>query len=240
MYNFRRGMMRERVKALSVFAAALVFAGPALAQVGHQPTRSPYLDLEYNQELTLLGGYLRARHDPAGIAPQSRPMIGVRYEWSITGPLALSGEIHGAPGERTVIDPAKPVATRNLGTQSNPVVAADLALAMNLTGRRSWHRLVPQVRAGVGVISNRAKDDSSGFAFGTPFAFTFGAGVKYVPGGRFQIRADITDRIFKLNYPDAYYRTTSDNTAVLPVSTARSFYTHHTALTVGVSYLFSR
>ena len=28
------------------------------------------------------------------------------------------------------------------------------------------------------------KDDSSGFAFGTPFAFTFGGGLKFVPGGR--------------------------------------------------------
>ena len=67
------------------------------------------------------------------------------------------------------------------------------------------------------------------------------AGVKYVPTGRrFQIRADVTDRIFKLDYPDAYYRLASDNTAVLPGSTAKSFYTHHTALTVGVSYLFAR
>jgi opacity protein-like surface antigen len=233
-------MMSERVKVLSVVAAFLLLASPAAAQVGHQPARSPYLDLEYNQELTLIGGYVRARHDPAGVAPLSRPLIGVRYEWGITGPLAVSAEVNGAPGERNVLDPTKPVATRSLGKESNAVLAADLALAMNLTGRRSWHRLVPQVRAGVGFLSSRAKDDSSGFAFGTPFAFTFGGGVKYVPGGRMQIRADITDRIFKLSYPDAYYRTTSDNTAVLPVSTARSFYTHHTALTVGVSYLFSR
>ena len=57
---------------------------------------------------------------------------------------------------------------------------------------------------------------------------------------RFQLRADVTDRIFKLDYPDPYYRIASDNTAVLPGSTSRSFYTHHTALTVGVSYLFRR
>lgn len=233
-------MMSDRVKASVVFAAALLIAAPAMAQVGHQPSSSPYLDLEYNQELTLIGGYLRARHDPAGIAPLSRPIIGLRYEWGLTGPLAMSAEVNGAPGERNVIDPLKPAATRNLGKESNAVLAADIALAMNLTGRRSWHRLVPQVRAGLGVMSSRAKDDSSGFAFGTPFAFTFGGGVKYVPGGRLQIRADLTDRIFKLGYPDSYYRTATDNTAVLPVSTARSFYTHHTALTVGVSYLFSR
>jgi hypothetical protein len=231
--------MRERVKVL-FSACALLIAIPVSAQVGHDPAKSPYVDLEYNQELTLLGGYLRTRHDPAGIAPKSRPIFGLRYEWTLTGPLAISAEVNGAPGTRDVVDPAKPAATRNLGTQSNPVLAADLALAMNLTGQRSWHSLVPQIRGGLGFLSSRAKDDSSGFAFGTPFAFVMGAGVKFVPGGRFQLRADVTDRIFKLNYPDTYYRIASDNTAVLPVSTAKSFYTHHTALTVGVSYLFAR
>lgn len=230
------------MKALFLCAAIALTAVPAAAQVGHSPARSPFVDLEYNQELTVLGGYLRARHDPAGVAPQSRPLFGLRYEWTLVGPLAISSEINGGMGERNVVDPLKPAASRNTGTQSNGVYAADLALALNLTGKRSWHRLVPQIRAGAGFVRSAAADDSSGFAFGTPFAFTYGGGVKFVPGGmsRLQLRADITDRIFKLKYPDAYYRLTPDNTAVLTASTARSFYTHHTALTVGVSYLFSR
>jgi hypothetical protein len=115
-----------------------------------------------------------------------------------------------------------------------------VALALDLTGRKSWHHLVPQLRGGLGVVSSRAKDDSSGYSFGTPFAFTFGGGLKFVPGGRFQLRADVTDRVFKLSYPDSYYRKASDNTSVLSDPTPRSFYTHHTALTVGVSYLFGR
>ncbi len=76
---------------------------------------------------------------------------------------------------------------------------------------------------------------------GTTFAFTWGGGVKYVrPGSRWQVRADVTDRIFKLNYPDSYYRLASDNTSVLSSTTERSFYTHHTMLTLGLSYLFMR
>jgi opacity protein-like surface antigen len=232
--------MRDRVKAL-LFVAALLCAAPASAQVGHEPAKSPYVDLEYGQELTLLGGYVRTRHDPAGIAPKNYPVLGVRYELKLTGPLAVSADIMSGSATRDVLDPLKPAATRKLGSTSNGVLAADAALAMNLTGERSWHSLVPQVRAGVGLVSSRAKDDSSGFAFGTRFAFVLGGGVKYVPAGRrFQIRADVTDRIFKLDYPDAYYRLATDNTAVLPGTTSKSFYTHHTALTVGVSYLFAR
>ena len=232
--------MTVRVNASLFGMLALCAATNASAQVGHPPERSPFVDLEYKQELTLLGGYLRARHDPAGIAPLSRPMVGVRYELLLTGPLVFSSDLIVAPGERNVVDPTKPLATRNVGTQSSNVFAADLAVGLNLTGERSWHRLVPQLRLGAGVVRSAAKDDSTGFSFGTPFAFDFGGGVKYVTGGRVQLRFDVTDRVFKMNYPDAYYRPASDNTAVLDARTAKSFYTHHTALTVGVSYLFAR
>lgn len=234
--------MTDRLKTLLAASfALLIMVRPALAQVGHMPDRSPYLDLDYSQELTLLGGYLRARHDPAGVAPLSRSIVGLRYELRLAGPLSFDANVIGGGGNRNVIDPLKPATTRNRGTASNAVVAGDLGLALNLTGARSWYHLVPQISAGVGGVSSKARDDSSGFAFGTRFAFVVGGGVKYVPtGSRFQLRADVTDRIFKLDYPDAYYRLASDNTAVLPGSTAKSFYTHHTAFTVGVSYLFAR
>jgi hypothetical protein len=228
------------VKVFCVVLLALGVATPTAAQVGHVPERSPYRDLEYSQELTFTGGYVRMRHDPAGIAPKSAPTLGLRYEITLAGPFAMSSEITHTLSSRDVIDPLKPKATRAIGTQTAGVSSVDLAMVMNLTGRKSWHSLVPQVRGGVGMERSAAKDDSSGFAFGTPFAFVFGGGVKLVPGGRFQLRADVTDRIFKLGYPDAYFRLATDNTAVLDERTPRSFYTHHTALTVGVSYLFSR
>ena len=232
--------MSERVKVLLFGALALLAAIPVSAQVGHDPTRSPYTDLEYNQEFTLLSGYLRTRHDPAGIAPQSTSMLGLRYEWSLAGPLAFSADLFGANTTRNAVDPLKPAKTRDLGAQKNVEIGADIAFALNLTGRKSWRGLVPQLRAGVGLIKNSAKDDSSGFAIGTPLAFTYGLGVKYVPGGRYQIRADLTDHVFKLAYPDPYYRTASDNTSVLDAGSLKSFYTHHTAFTIGVSYLFAK
>lgn len=228
------------MKAFLFGLVALLAATPAVAQVGHPPEASPYNDLEFGQELTALFGYVKARHDPAGIAPKSAPMIGLRYEISLVGPLALSTDVTAAFMSRDVVDPEKPLATRSQGTQTATTYAADVALAMNLTGRKSWHHLVPQVRAGLGVMRSDAKDATSGFAFGTPFAFTFGGGLKLVSAGHLQVRGDITDRVFKLSYPDPYYRLTSDNTSVVSTSTPRSFYTHHAALTIGVSYLFGR
>ena len=230
------------MKSILCGVMALLMAMPAAAQVGHEPEDSPFRDLQHRQEFTLLGGWVKARHDPAGVAPRSAPMVGARYEFNLTGPLSLSSDVTAMFADRDVIDPSKPKAQRIPRTEGATVFAADLALAMNLTGRKSWHHLVPQVRGGIGLLRSSAADDSSGFRFGTPFAFSFGGGLKLVPGrtGRIQLRADFTDRLFKLSYPDSYYRLASDNTAVLDRSTAKSFYTHHAVFSVGLSYLFGR
>jgi len=126
-----------------------------------------------------------------------------------------------------------------VGTESATVYGLDLGMALGLTGRKSWHSLVPQVRAGVGVVTSKAADDTTGYKFGTPFAITFGAGLKFVTGGRLQLRADVGERLFKQKNSDAYYRTASDNTAVL-TDTPRSYWTNHGLLTLGVSFLFDR
>jgi len=228
------------VKALLFGFLTLMAFSASGAQVGYPPAQSPYADLEYKQELTPMFGYTRAREDPAKILPRSAMMAGLRYEIYLGGPVSFSTDFTHTFAERNVVDPFKPAKTRALGTEPAGVNALDVALAFGLTGRKSWHTIVPQIRAGVGIMQSTAKDDSSGYKFGTPFAFHFGGGLKFVPGGRFQIRADVTEHLFKQAYPDSYALPASDNTAVISETTTRSFYTHHTGLTLGVSYLFAR
>jgi len=228
------------VKALLIGFLSLLAVSPAAAQVGHAPAESPYTDLEYKQELTPMFGYTRAREDPAKILPRSAALAGLRYEVYLGGPVSFGADFMHTFAERNVVDPTKPARTRALGTEPAGVNSLDIDLAVALTGRKSWHTIVPQVRGGIGIMQSSAQDDSSGYKFGTPFAFHFGGGLKFVPGGRFQIRADVTEHLFKQTYPDSYARSASDNTAVIPESTPRSFYTHHTGLTLGVSYLFKR
>ena len=227
------------MKALSFAALALLVASPASAQVGHDPAASPYTDLEYRQELTVYGGYASARVDPAGVTPQSAPIAGLRYELYLAGSVSLTSDLSGMFSERTVLDPTKPRAQRVIGTETAPVYGLDVGIALGLTGRKTWHHIAPQVRAGIGVVHSQAADDTTGYKFGTPFAITFGAGLKFVTGGRLQFRADIGERLFKQKNPEAYYRTTSDNTAVL-TDTPRSYWTNHSVLTLGASFLFDR
>jgi hypothetical protein len=220
-----------------------IIASTAGAQVGYPPTRSPYLDLTYSQEITAIGGYYWSRVDPAGVAPKSAALAGVHYEWRAGGPAHLTGELVRIASSRTVLDPSRPAASRSLGEQSWPIYGADFGLGMSLTGARSWHELVPEVKAGVGILSDfKGKSDIGGFRYGTRFALTWGAALRYVPSGgsRYQLRADLTNRLSSIRYPDVYFRPTTSG--VTPIVTGRdqSVWRNNPSLSIGLSYLFSR
>lgn len=229
-----------------IILAALGAASSAGAQVGYEPARSPFVDLEYRQELSLIAGPYLAKKDPAGVAPGDGTFMGVRYAWRAGGPAHIVGSLGYVNSERHVIDVFKPEATRDLGARSWPLYTADVGLSLSLTGAKSYRRLVPVVGAGLGFVSDfKANADTGGFKFGTRFAFNWGGGVRWVPGGRWALRVDVTDRMYTIAYPDAYYtiHTPSGGNpvpAVLSNDVSKSRWTNNAAITLGVSYLFSR
>lgn len=229
-------------QALLMFAAGLI-AAPAAAQVdvGYPPPASPFRDLEFKQEASVYGGYFLAGKDPAGVAPQSGPMIGIRYEVSVGGPAQIVFRMARVSSERHVINPFEPRDTRDLGVQSWPIYLTDLGFSINLTGQRSWHGVVPVIYTGVGLASDLDKQvDEDPFNLGTTFAFSLGGGLRIVPGGRFQVRADAGTWVYQIKYPTAYYGTTSDNTSVLPDDQTKNFWKRNFGLTIGASYLLFR
>jgi hypothetical protein len=227
------------VAAMMAWAAAAPLS--ASAQVGYPPRRSPYIDLEHTQEITLLAGYFKGGGDPAGVAPGSGPIIGAHYSWRVGGPAHLTSELAYIQSKRHVLDPAKPPATRDLGEKDWPLYTANVGLALSLTGAKSWHHIVPEVQGGIGFISDmKGKADVGGFKYGTRFALSWGAGVRYVPGGRFQLRADIHNRLNTISYPDAYFRSTTASVSPILTTDSKSVWKNNPALTLGVSYLFSR
>ena len=103
------------VRKTALVALLSSAASVARAQVGYTPERSPYLDLQYSQEITPTLGYYWGRNDPAGVAPLSAPLFGLHYEWRAGGPAHLIGDLVRIGSSRNVLDPSKPLATRNLG-----------------------------------------------------------------------------------------------------------------------------
>jgi hypothetical protein len=222
------------------FVAVATTAG-AQVSVGYPPSASPYRDLEYHQEFTAFGGYFNTGSDPAGVAPKGGPMGGIRYEINVGGPLQLFARFAKVVNERNVIDPTKPAASRALGSLSWPVYLADVGFSLNLTGQRSWHGIVPVTYLGAGVATDAGKKvDADPYRLGTTFAISYGAGLRFVPGGRFQIRADAGSYMYQIKYPAGYYIKASDDTQVLPDSQSKSFWKRNGAYTIGVSYLLFR
>jgi hypothetical protein len=228
------------VKATLLGLLALFVALPLAApEIGDPPAKSPYEDLLYKQEITPFGGWASASSDAANVLPQSGAIMGIRYQVHIAGPVAFDGDFTRMSSTRNVIDPTQVASKRFLGTTDAAIYGVNVGLALSLTGRKSWHHLVPEVRAGAGILSSESKDVSSGYTFGTPFALTFGGGLKLVSLGRLQLRTDVIERLYKQKYPDSFYQNASDNTSLLTTQ-SRSFWANQTLWTVGATLLFDR
>ena len=224
---------------IALIGIVLVAGAPLRAQVGYPPARSPYTDLEFTQELTAIGGWFHAHRDAANVGPQSGAITGVHYEWRAGGPAHLVAEIARVNSERRLVDPFKTGAARELGTTSRPLYSADFGLGLSLTGGKSWHHIVPEVTGGLGLVSDfRSKPDTGGFKFGTRFALTWGGGIRIVPGGRWQIRGDVKNRMYSFGYPQTFFEVPSGGTSVVPSTQAKSFWLNNPAFTLGLSYLF--
>ncbi len=222
---------------MSALALAFV-ATTARAQVGHLPENSPFRDLETSQELTFFAGRFMAGLDPVGVAPRSGPMYGLRYEIHVGGPALLMARWAHVNSERFPIDPTKSGAAAQLGRRSVSLNLYDVNLVLNLTGQKSFHHIVPVVNLGAGIGSCSCTVQPDPYTYGTPFAFSFGGGLRYVPGGRFQLRADWGDYLYQIKYPDAYYLTPTTGTAAAGSTQARSFWKNNRSLTLGASLLF--
>jgi hypothetical protein len=232
------------VWTLVVRAATLgvAMATPAAAQIGHLPQRSPYADLPYRQEATLFAGWYEAGTDAVGVAPKSGPMVGVRYELRLVGPALLTSKFAFVSSQRDVIDPRRPADQRLVEADASwPLYMADVGIALNLTGQRSFHRLVPFINGAIGVATDFKGDtDVGAWRFGTPFAFSLGGGIKWVPSGNFQARVDVGTQLYQIKYPNSYYTTASDGTSVLQLSESRNDWTSNLGVSLGLSYLFFR
>ena len=240
---------------LFIAAALVLGATPVSAQVGYPPQQSPYRDLRETMELTFYSGYFRAKKDPARVAPVRGPIVGAQYQWRAGGPAHLTVELARVESERRVLDPDK---NGTSGTSTTPCVLTDVncksagvyrwplymidgGLTMALTGERSFLRMVPLVKAGAGLVTDfHSQPDVGTFGFGTRFALTWGAGLRVVPGGRYSIRADISNRLYTVKYPVSYYVPADDGTTIFSGTQSRTAWLNNPAFTIGVSYLFSR
>lgn len=237
-------MLRVMLACALVTTAAV----PLVAQVGYVPRESPYRDLRETQEITIFSGYYRAKKDAARIVPESGPMVGALYQWRPAGPANLNVSVARVASQRNVLDPEIPAncasaSTGNcklLGSFRWPLYFFDAGFALSLTGARSFYRVVPELKLGMGLASDfHTQPDVGDFAFGTRFAFNWGLGIRYVPGGRYQLRAELLNHLYSVKYPVTYYERASDGSTIF-TDQPRSAWLNNPGISIGLSYLFSR
>lgn len=238
--------MKIRLFACSALLISAV-ASAARAQVGYDPAHSPFHDIETTQEIVLYSGYYHAKTDVARVAPRSGPIVGAHYQWRVNGPASFTFDFARVASERQLLDPVQPKTCganadcRSLGLYRWPLYFFDGTLAMSLTGARTFYGLSPELRTGFGLTSDfHEKPDLGDFGFGTRFAFLWGAGVRWLPGGRYGIRVDVLNHLYTVRYPGSYYQPAADTTQILTSSQRRSVWLNNPAITIGVSYRFSR
>ena len=226
------------VKAFTAACAALSFVASsayAQAQVGYTPSKSPYEDLKPSQDLTLFFGRFGSSPGVAGVLPKASMFGGFRYDVPVGGPASLFARYSFVPSERAFLLPSNTKANRFLGTVNTKTNIADIGLAIALTGRKTYHRFVPSLQGGVGLVSNPAKADTGLYKFGTKFVITYGVNVHYVLRNGWGIRVDATNYFWQNTYPAEYGIPASDATAVLLSTVQRTAWNSNWGFTLGFS-----
>jgi hypothetical protein len=220
--------------------ALAVLALPTIAHaqlVGYRPSDSPYRDFDEKGNLAFTAGYLWSPSIPGNVQPQSAPMVGLRYDYHVFGPAYVEGRWYYAFSQRDVINPDLPQGDRtiqhNLGVGVNLV---DIGFAINLTGMRTTHSLVPVINVNTGVASDfGAPHDVGGYRFGTNWDVSAGLGFRYLPQhSRFKFRVDFSDYLFSTHLPDSY-RDETGGPPVVNTTQSLTPWRQHIALTGGAS-----
>jgi hypothetical protein len=226
-----------RWRALLVLA--LGTAGPVAAQVGFEPSHSPYHDTPGGGAGLITFGYLGGSRGSLGVGSSNGPTGGARYEAPL-GVLALTLDLAYARTSRFVIDPTKDTLSRKTGPVNSSVVLAGVGLQLVLTGKKTWRGFAPYVGGSVGVaVGSKVARDTSGYSFGTKLTFGPTAGVRWYPAGRLSVRADFRALAWRLSYPPSYkVPDATNNTPVLATAAATTQWTWHPWATIGLGWTF--
>ncbi len=242
-----RGPVSGRLLRLCVSACLALGAAvrPVVAQdaVGHEPEHSPYRDITNHQAFTIFVGRFTGTPGPAGVGAQSATAFGARLQIRLSNPIDLWATFGEAASRRLVIDAATDTA-KSLGVQRMNFLLADLGLAINLTGDKTWHALAPYVGVGLGIVRpSHVTTDPGGFQLGTAFTLMPTIGTRWFVARPFALHFEVRDVLYRIAFPLQYYNSywiaASGAQPILSTSVPDRQWTHNFVLWVGASYTYT-
>ena len=152
--------------------------GVAVAQVGHDPAKTPYSDVRRGVYILPSIGQFFGNGGDAGVAPHDGPVAGLRMSFLANKTVQINGGMFFGQLGRLVYDPAQPTGQRFTGPVDDEVIWLDAAIHFNLMGGKTWHRLAPFVGSGIGMA---IVEDVPGanFNMGTKFTFSPLVGARF-------------------------------------------------------------
>ena len=124
---------------LALLFLLVIPAAPAVAQVGHEPSKSPYRDILYDQSLTAYASYFDGGGGTLGIGVHDGWMYGIRYQLRANRFISFGlGVSYGPDLKRNVVDPfAEDTADRITGPVQIRVWIPEALLQFNFTANKT-------------------------------------------------------------------------------------------------------
>ncbi len=198
-------MMLTRIFSLSIFLAA-----PLAAQVGHPPGSSPYRDITKGKSLAFLYGDVAGDGGRIGVGPHNGQSYGIRFDIRVGAPVQLGVTLARAEVERLIVSADDSVNNRVDGPVGQNLTMIELALQINLTGKKTWYRLAPYVAGSVGLADGSSlpasQPDSSTYKYGSKIYLTPAVGTRIFLSNRLHVRLEARQLFWKLTYPSSYTR----------------------------------
>ena len=247
METVRRGMKTIGLGMTVPALALATLATPAAAQVGHEPSKSPYRDIPNGHTFTATYGQFGGSGGRFGIGPHDGPAYGFRYDIRTGSTVQLGLGFARADLQRLIVDPFVELANRVSGPVDQTVSFGEMNLQFNVTGGKTWHRLAPFVGAGVGLtFPTSTPGDTSRFTFGHKFYLAPYAGLRIFLANRLSLRGEARAVFWKLKYPTTFQDepalepgTPPDNSNAVITDGRLNEWTTTSWLLVGLGYSFS-
>ena len=196
-------------KAVGLLLALSASSGTA------QQIDSPYRFVDPGQQVNAFIGAIETDVGTLGLGPESDVAYGLRYGIRLTGPFSVEAAATVFPTARAIQDTVISGADTSLvatGVEADMTIAVLAAdLRFDLTGSRTWNRLMPYALLGVGAAFKLSEDDAADeslepnvrYDFGTRLVGELGVGIEWLPVDRFALRLDARNMLWKIEAPPA-------------------------------------
>lgn len=186
---------------------ALSATGAAAQDIG-----SPYRFVDESQHANVFVGMIAADPGTLELGPESAMAYGARYGIRLSGPFVVEAQAALFPTSRAVQDTtitAADTTLQSIGDADLTLGLASAALRFDITGPRTWHRLMPFALLGVGAAFTISSEDGVDadvepdvrHEFGTRLLGELGVGVEWFAADQLALRLDARNLLWRIDAP---------------------------------------